>query len=337
MRRILGSEPRIVAVERLERGQTIILYGHPPHPVKVLLRNPRRQLEIDGTRTVLGLLAELDLNRESHLVIRNGELVPGDARLEDDDTIEVRPVISGGSLMSKCRVCRGPAIIDLPRHNANFCAEHLQQFCRRQVEQAINDHGMLRPGERVLVAVSAAARTRSPCGTSFAELGYDADGLYIGLGIGEYSDDSGQYARAFADQRGLAAAHDRPPRRARLRRADRGAGHPPGAVLGVRAVQAPPVRRRRPRRRLRRRRHRPQPRRRGRRPPRQRAALGRRLPRPPAAVPAGRRRIPAQDQATGPARPSGRRRRGASCAASTTRSRSARWRPATGTSGTRPP
>ncbi len=65
--------------------------------MKVLLRNPRRQLEIEGTRTVLALLAELDLNRESHLVIRNGELVPGDARLEDDDTIEVRPVISGGS------------------------------------------------------------------------------------------------------------------------------------------------------------------------------------------------------------------------------------------------
>ena len=31
---------------------------------------------------------------------------------------------------SKCRVCREPAIIDLPRHNANFCAEHLVQLCR---------------------------------------------------------------------------------------------------------------------------------------------------------------------------------------------------------------
>ena len=35
------------------------------------------------------------------------------------------------------------------------------------------------------------------------ELGYSADGLYIGLGIGEYSDVSGRYARSFADQRGL--------------------------------------------------------------------------------------------------------------------------------------
>jgi sulfur carrier protein len=42
------------------------------------------------------LLDELEMNRESFLVIRNGTLVPGDGRLEDADTIEVRPVVSGG-------------------------------------------------------------------------------------------------------------------------------------------------------------------------------------------------------------------------------------------------
>jgi sulfur carrier protein len=42
------------------------------------------------------LLDQLDLNRESFLVIRNGTLVPGDGRLESDDTIEIRPVVSGG-------------------------------------------------------------------------------------------------------------------------------------------------------------------------------------------------------------------------------------------------
>lgn len=65
--------------------------------MKVQLRNPRREIELDGTRSVNRLLDELDLNRESHLVIRNGTLVPGDARLEADDVIEVRPVISGGA------------------------------------------------------------------------------------------------------------------------------------------------------------------------------------------------------------------------------------------------
>jgi sulfur carrier protein len=65
--------------------------------VKVLLRNPRREIEVAGGRDVNRLLDELGLNREAHLVIRNGTLVPGDERLEDGDTIEVRPVISGGA------------------------------------------------------------------------------------------------------------------------------------------------------------------------------------------------------------------------------------------------
>lgn len=52
---------------------------------------------MQGTRSVNRLLDDLDLNRESHLVIRNGTLVPGDALLADADEIEVRPVISGGS------------------------------------------------------------------------------------------------------------------------------------------------------------------------------------------------------------------------------------------------
>jgi sulfur carrier protein len=65
--------------------------------VKVLLRNPRREIEVEGGRSVDRLLDELGLDREAHLVIRNGTLVPGDARLDDGDTIEVRPVISGGA------------------------------------------------------------------------------------------------------------------------------------------------------------------------------------------------------------------------------------------------
>jgi sulfur carrier protein len=65
--------------------------------MKVLLRNPRREIDVQGARSVNRLLDDLGLPRESHLVICNGTLVPGDARLEEDDTIEVRPVISGGA------------------------------------------------------------------------------------------------------------------------------------------------------------------------------------------------------------------------------------------------
>ncbi len=64
--------------------------------MRVLLRNPRRELELDGPRRVDALLASLDLEREAHLVICNGTLVPGDAQLDPDDVVEIRPVISGG-------------------------------------------------------------------------------------------------------------------------------------------------------------------------------------------------------------------------------------------------
>jgi sulfur carrier protein len=65
--------------------------------MQVLLRNPKRTIEVDGPVRVSVLLARLDINRESVLVIRNDTLVPGDEVLADADSIEIRPVISGGS------------------------------------------------------------------------------------------------------------------------------------------------------------------------------------------------------------------------------------------------
>ena len=66
-------------------------------PVQVVLRNPRREVEIPGPISVVALLARLDVHRESVLVIRGDTIVPGDAMLDDADTIEIRPVISGGA------------------------------------------------------------------------------------------------------------------------------------------------------------------------------------------------------------------------------------------------
>ena len=65
--------------------------------MKVQLRNPRRELDVSGPVSVVALLQRLELNRETVLVIRNDELVPGDAMLTDDDVVEIRPVISGGA------------------------------------------------------------------------------------------------------------------------------------------------------------------------------------------------------------------------------------------------
>lgn len=63
----------------------------------VQLRNPSRELVLEGTRRVNALLDELGLNREAHLVICNGTLITGDVVIDADATVEIRPVISGGS------------------------------------------------------------------------------------------------------------------------------------------------------------------------------------------------------------------------------------------------
>jgi sulfur carrier protein len=66
--------------------------------MKVVLRNPRREVEVAGPISVVALLNRFEMNRETVLVIKGDTLVPGDAMLEDDgQPVEIRPVISGGA------------------------------------------------------------------------------------------------------------------------------------------------------------------------------------------------------------------------------------------------
>ena len=65
--------------------------------MRVLLRNPTRQLDLPGPIAVSVLLERLEVNRASVLVIVDGTLVTGDTSLDDTATVEVRPVISGGA------------------------------------------------------------------------------------------------------------------------------------------------------------------------------------------------------------------------------------------------
>jgi sulfur carrier protein ThiS len=65
--------------------------------VRVKLRNPDREVDVAGGRPVRDVLAELGVNPDTVLVIRSGELVTRETRVEDADELEVRPVISGGA------------------------------------------------------------------------------------------------------------------------------------------------------------------------------------------------------------------------------------------------
>jgi tRNA-5-methyluridine54 2-sulfurtransferase len=177
--------------------------------MRVRLRNPDREVHLDGPLTVSEVLDHLDVLPHTVLVLHAGQLVTAGHELPDDADVEVRPVISGGAGGAPtCVVCRGTAVIEEPRHRAAWCAAHFTDHVQLQVRKAI-DHPpgtaprerMFSYGDRVLVAVSG-GKDSLALWDVLLELGYDVDGLYIGLGIGGYSARSRTICEDFAAERG---------------------------------------------------------------------------------------------------------------------------------------
>ena len=101
----------------------------------------------------------------------------------------------------RCKRCRDRIVIEIRRHNAAFCRDCFFHYVRQQVTRAIDKHHMLRPTDRVLVAVSG-GKDSLALWDLLLELGYRVDGLYMALGIGGYSERSKDTCQAFADARG---------------------------------------------------------------------------------------------------------------------------------------
>ena len=64
--------------------------------MKVHLSHPTRNVELQGPKRVADIFKELQLIPEAFLVIRGRDLMTEDEVVADGDSIEVRPVISGG-------------------------------------------------------------------------------------------------------------------------------------------------------------------------------------------------------------------------------------------------
>lgn len=64
--------------------------------MKVLLHHPTRETVIKGPKKVEHVLRDLQILPDTVLVIRGDELIPDDEVVADGETIEIRPVISGG-------------------------------------------------------------------------------------------------------------------------------------------------------------------------------------------------------------------------------------------------
>jgi uncharacterized protein (TIGR00269 family) len=101
----------------------------------------------------------------------------------------------------KCRKCGGGAAIELRRHNAAFCTPHFIEFFRKQVGEAIHRHRMFTRDETVMVAVSGGKDSLALWDVLIEE-GYRTAGLYLDLGIFDYSVESKSKCEAFAASRG---------------------------------------------------------------------------------------------------------------------------------------
>lgn len=91
------------------------------------------------------------------------------------------------------------------QHKLALCREHYLQWIPEQTERFIKKYEMFRPEQKILVAVSGGKDSLS-LWDILVRLGYQVDGLYLGLGIDagiRYSYESQRLAEKFANERGL--------------------------------------------------------------------------------------------------------------------------------------
>jgi tRNA-5-methyluridine54 2-sulfurtransferase len=102
----------------------------------------------------------------------------------------------------RCRKCDRTAVINMRQHKLALCKEHYLEWVPVQVEHTIRKYQLFTHQNRLLVAVSGGKDSLS-LWDILHRLGYQADGLYIGLGIDggiDYSNRSLEYAHVFSQE-----------------------------------------------------------------------------------------------------------------------------------------
>ncbi len=105
----------------------------------------------------------------------------------------------------KCRKCGEKASVNMRQHKLALCKEHYLEWVPEQTERFIEKYEMFSHDEKILVAVSGGKDSLS-LWDILVGLGYQADGLYIGLGIDagiNYSGESHRLADEFANEHNL--------------------------------------------------------------------------------------------------------------------------------------
>ena len=105
----------------------------------------------------------------------------------------------------KCKKCGGKASVNMRQHRLALCKEHYIDWVPEQTERFIKKYGMFKRDEKILVAVSG-GKDSLALWDILNRLGYQADGLYLALGIDGgvgYSHESQRLAEKFASENGL--------------------------------------------------------------------------------------------------------------------------------------
>ncbi len=89
----------------------------------------------------------------------------------------------------KCKKCGRRAVVNLKAYGIALCEKCYPEFYRNLVKRSIKRFRILKPEERVLVAVSG-GKDSSAMAAVLKELGYEVELLYIDLGIEKYSEES---------------------------------------------------------------------------------------------------------------------------------------------------
>ncbi len=103
----------------------------------------------------------------------------------------------------RCKKCGETAVIYMRHHRLALCAEHYQEWFVNYTQRTIEKYKMFSHKDRILVAVSGGKDSLSLWDV-LAQLGYQVDGLYIGLGIDEgiqYSNKSLEAIQQFLAER----------------------------------------------------------------------------------------------------------------------------------------
>lgn len=100
----------------------------------------------------------------------------------------------------KCTVCKGPATIRMPRHNAHFCETHFISHVQKQLKRVIRHFRMFPPGAKLLLAVSG-GKDSMALWDLLLEGGYKVDAVHINGGFGPFSEASEKALREYASHR----------------------------------------------------------------------------------------------------------------------------------------